>query len=62
MPDITKMKSVAVPIETYKKLEKLKKKNSRSIARQIAYLVDIAYSLPSEKQMIKKAMNGQEDG
>ena len=53
------MKSVAVPIETYKKLEKLKKKNSRSIARQIAYLVDIAYSLPSEKQMIKKAM---EDG
>ena len=50
MPDITKMKSVAVPIETYKKLEK---KTHRPPSKQISFLVEVASAVPSEKDLIK---------
>jgi hypothetical protein len=39
MPDIKKYKSVAVPIPTWKKLGDMAKKNHRSPAQQIAFLV-----------------------
>ena len=42
MPDIKKYKSVAVPIPTWKKLGDMAKKNHRSPAQQIAFLVDTA--------------------
>ena len=52
MPDISKMKSVAVPIKTYEKLIQLKSNNSRSIASQISFLVELASHLPSERDLM----------
>jgi predicted DNA-binding protein len=46
--DKMKYKSVAVPIETYQKLQKLAKDGDRSVARQIAHMVK-SYTLESEK-------------
>ena len=37
--DKTKYKSVAVPVETYKKLQKLAEDSDRSVGRQIAHMV-----------------------
>ena len=53
MPDITKYKSVAVSIDTWKKLKRLEKKTHRSPAKQISFLVEIASTVPSEKDLIK---------
>ena len=45
MPDIKKYKSVAVPIPTWEKLGDMAKKNHRSPAQQIAFLVDAAVAI-----------------
>ena len=52
MPDILKYKSVAVPIATWKILKKLEKSTQRSPAKQIAFLVEIAKKIPTEKSLI----------
>jgi hypothetical protein len=52
MPDITKYKSVAVPIPTWKKLWKMADKNHRSPAQQISFLVDLAEKSPGDAEII----------
>lgn len=39
--DTTKYKSVAVPIDVHKKLQKLAKESERSVGRQIAHMIKI---------------------
>ena len=51
MPDITKYKSVAVPIATYNDLMNIAKPNFRSAGSQISFLVDEAKKNPSDKQI-----------
>lgn len=52
MPDILKYKSVAVPISTWRILKKLEKSTQRSPGKQIAFLVEIAKQIPTEKTLI----------
>ena len=52
MPDIKKYKSVAVPIPTWEKLQKISGKNNRSPAQQISFLVDLAEDAPGDKDMV----------
>jgi hypothetical protein len=51
MPDITKYKSVAVPIPIWKKLWSMAEKNHRSPAQQISFLVTVAEGCPSDKEI-----------
>jgi len=57
MPDITKYKSVAVSLDTWKKLKKLEKKTHRSPSKQISFLVEVASAVPSEKDLIKDKLS-----
>ena len=56
MPDITKYKSVAVSVSTWKKLKKLEKKTLRSPSKQISFLVEVARAVPSEKELLQEQL------
>ena len=56
MPDITKYKSVAVSLDTWKKLKKLEKKTHRSPSKQISFLVEVASAVPSEKELLQEQL------
>jgi hypothetical protein len=53
MPDIQRYKSVAVPIPTWEQLRILAKKNHRSPAQQIAFLVDVSENCPSDADIVQ---------
>tara|TARA_R110002020_G_scaffold4749_7_gene20667 strand:- start:2056 stop:2238 length:183 start_codon:yes stop_codon:yes gene_type:complete len=52
MPDIRKYKSVAVQIPTWKKLLKIAKKNHRSPAQQISFLVELSETAPTDVEIL----------
>jgi macrodomain Ter protein organizer (MatP/YcbG family) len=62
MPDIKKYKSVAVPIPTWKKLGDMAKKNHRSPAQQIAFLVDAAEKSPKDADVLTMYARIKNDG
>jgi len=54
MKDRRKFRSVAVPMAIWKSLHKIAKVNNRSPAQQIAYLVDVAKDIPSDKEILER--------
>ena len=54
MTDRRTFRSVAVPMAIWKSLQKIAKSNNRSPAQQIAYLVDIAKDVPTDKQILQR--------
>ena len=54
MTDRRTFRSVAVPMACWKSLQKIAKVNNRSPAQQIAYLVDIAKDVPTDKQILQR--------
>jgi hypothetical protein len=53
MPDISRYKSIAVPIPIWEILIEMSKVNHRSPAQQVSFLVEEAKGTPTDKQVRK---------
>ena len=53
MPDISRYKSIAVPIPSWEILQDIAKSNHRSPAQQVKFLIDVAKDIPHDQELLE---------